>query len=149
MDVEIRTDVPGWTVAKMRHVGPYWQIGGTFDKLSAWITSEEITPAGPLLAIYHDDPSSTPQAELKSDACVIVDPAFSNTEVAIAKLPGGKYAVTTHVGPYATLGTTWNQFLSDFDGKFDDNRPCFELYVDDCSKVPPEQVRTELYQPIL
>jgi AraC family transcriptional regulator len=154
MDVTIQENTPAWRVVAMRHVGPYNQIGPVFGRLMGWIQSNAIPLAGPALAIAHDDPETTPTAELRSDACLIVSADFTTDDpiVQVLDLPGGRYAVATHLGDYSGLGATWQRFMGEWLPQSGERaattRPCFEVYVNDCNAVPVEEVRTDLYVPV-
>jgi AraC family transcriptional regulator len=154
MDVTIYEDIAPRRILCMRHVGPYWQIGPAFERLHAWCDDHGITPVGPGLAIYHDDPATVLESELRSDACAPValdvttdDPAVTRTD-----LPGGRYAVTSYYGDYSGLGAAWGRFIGEWlptsAEAIDESRSCFEIYVDLCGTVSPERVRTDLYQPV-
>ncbi|HEV2474613.1 MAG TPA: GyrI-like domain-containing protein [Chthonomonadales bacterium] len=152
MDVQIRTE-PERQVAALRHTGPYHEIGSAFGKLAGWAASQGI-PQGESLALYHDDPGTTPASELRSDACMVL-PASVNVSgdgVREMTLPAGRYAVTTHTGHYSTLGDGWAAFLQQWlpsSGQQPDfTKPCMEIYVDDCSVTPAEKLRTELCIPL-
>ncbi len=43
-------------VARVRHVGPYHEVGPCFARLSEWVAAIGARP-GRVLGIYHDDPS--------------------------------------------------------------------------------------------
>lgn len=155
MNVKIESNVPPQRVAAVRHLGPYWQIGGAFDRLWAWVREHNVPVTGPSLAIYHDDPGSTSDSELRSDACVPIPEDFTvdSAGVTAISLPGGKYAVATHEGAYESLGATWNRFMGEWfpasGERIDESRPCFELYVvESCPDVSPADLRTELYEAI-
>jgi AraC family transcriptional regulator len=154
MDVTIQENAPSWRVVALRHVGPYNQIGPVFGQLMGWMQANGVTQTGPGLAISHDDPETTPAAELRSDACAIVADDFTTGDptVQVFNLPGGRYAVAIHLGAYSGLGATWSQFMGEWfpqsGERADFTRPCFEIYVNDCNAVPIEEVRTELYVPI-
>lgn len=155
MNVEIHEAIPAWRVVAMRHTGPYWQIGQTFGALMAWIGAHQVAQTGPALAISYDDPETTPEAELRSDACVMVDAGFrcEDPSVQVLDLPGGRYAITTHLGHYSGLGGTWRRFMGEWfpasGHTIEFTRPCFEVYVNDCNAVPVEEVRTDLYVPVV
>ncbi len=71
--------------------------------------------------------------------------------LAYQTLPGGRWAVFRHVGPYDTLWQTWQAALRDWlptSGEEMRDAIPFEDYVDDASKVAPEELRTDLYIPI-
>lgn len=154
MDVTIQENAPAWRVVALRHIGPYNQIGPVFGKLMGWIQANGVQPTGPGLAISHDDPETTSAAELRSDACVIVADDFTTDDhtVQVFDLPGGRYAVATHLGAYSGLGAAWGQLIGQWfpqSGQHADfTRTCFEVYVNDCNIVPIEEVRTDLHVPI-
>ena len=56
------------------------------------------------MGIGHDAPGTTPPERLRFDAALVVPGPFaSDGKVGYQLLPGGPFAVTTHVGPYETL----------------------------------------------
>ena len=71
--------------------------------------------------------------------------------LAYQTLPGGRWAVFRHVGPYDTLWQTWQAAYRDWlpaSGETLRDAVPFEDYVDDASKVAPEQLRTDILIPI-
>jgi AraC family transcriptional regulator len=102
-----------------------------------------------LVAVYHDDPESTPAAELRADAG-IVTPAdvIAPPGLEELQLPAGPYARTLHVGPYAGLADTWARFLGRWlvssTHRLGEG-PMYERYLDTPGQVPQHELRTELY----
>jgi AraC family transcriptional regulator len=127
-------------------------IGKAFGELGAWL-KEAGVEAGPMLGIYYDDPESTPPAELRSDAGAFVPNEFATDDprVHVVEVAGGAYAVGTHIGPYDGLPNAWSEMVGKWlptSGYAFGDAPGFELYLDDCSKVPPAEVRTEIWVPV-
>jgi len=137
MKVEIK-QFSGFHVAYMRHIGPYGpgvsKHWGTFRKWAAvrgFLGKDAVNPVA--LGISHDDPSITPPAKCRYDACAVV-PADYKAEpgVNLADIPGGKYAVHRFRGTDKEIGRTWAEMYSSWlpeSGYQCDNRPCFELYT--------------------
>ncbi len=105
-----------------------------------------------MIAIYPDEVDEG--KEVRFDAGVIfqdgVEPAAADG-VAYQMLPGGRWAVFRHVGPYDTLWQTWQAAYRDWlprSGETLRNAIPFEEYVDDPSQTAPEVLRTEIYIPI-
>ena len=149
MEVEIK-DMPELRVATVRHVGPYNQIPKAFEQLGA-----VAGPAGLLrhsntmIAIYHDDPESTPQEQLRSDAALVVPEGVSLPEgLAEQHIAAGRYAKTVHVGPYEQLGDVWARFLGEWvpaSGNRIGEGVSYEIYKNMPGQVPKQELRTELY----
>jgi AraC family transcriptional regulator len=152
MQVDIE-QFPETRLATVQHRGPYNEIGKAFERLGSIAGPAGLfAHAGGMVAIYHDDPESTPVAELRSDAGLIVR---SDVElprgVEETRIPAGRYAKTTHIGPYDGLGNTWGKFMGEWlpsSGHKVGDGPAFEIYVSDMRTTPKEQLRTDLYVPV-
>lgn len=150
MELEVR-QFPSWRLACVRHVGPYYQIGAAFAQLHVWATERGLREVT-LVGVYHDDPTRKPEAELQSDAALILPEGHdfsSNRSVAIVELPGGAYAVTRVVGPYSELPRAWAAFWGAVlqAGYRNRDAPPLELYGP-MEGVAPEALVTELCVPI-
>jgi DNA gyrase inhibitor GyrI len=144
-------DRPAYHVIGFPHKGAYWQIGETFQKLAQWKAANRVV-TGHSIAVYHDDPEKTPVEELRSDALFIVpDPAEVTEGMVVYTIPAGRYLVGQYVGAYEGLPRAWGQFFGQELPKANvtpSEGYTFEWYVDDCSEVPAEQLRTDLLVPI-
>lgn len=92
------------TVAFLRHLGPYERVDpALWTRLVAWAKGRGIAH-GLCLGIGHDSPSVTRPQKLRFDAGVLVpDGTRPARGVGVQHLEAGLFAVTTHVGAYATL----------------------------------------------
>lgn len=150
MEIAIREIAPRRAVC-MEHVGPYPSIGAVFGKLNAWI-SETGAETFEGIGIFYDDPSVTPAEELRSDAGAFVPAGYSTNDprVHVAEVPGGKYVVGLHIGPYEGLGGAWGAVCSwaAANGLKMAGKPSFEVYLNNCDLVPAEELRTEICLPV-
>lgn len=151
MQVEI-SELPGFRVAGVRHVGPYNRIGEAFGRLGAVAGPVGLMAGGPMVGVYHDDPESTPEAELRSDAGVVVSTdAPIPPELEELVLPAGRYAMTVHRGPYTGLGDAWARFMGQWlpaSGERVGEGVSFELYRNTPDQVGEDELMTELYVPL-
>jgi AraC family transcriptional regulator len=146
-------EMPALRVATVAHVGPYNRISEAFQRLG-----EIAGPAGFLrgdalmLAIYYDDPETTPAEQLRSHAGLTVpDNVRLPTEVIEMRLPAGRYARAIHMGPYTTLGDAWARMMGEWlpsSGNRVGVGPTYEVYRNNPSNTRPEELRTDLYIPI-
>ena len=59
---------------RVRHVGPYQEVGPCFERLFAW-AADVGTRVGRVLTLSHDNPEVVGQERLRSDACIEVNTA--------------------------------------------------------------------------
>jgi AraC family transcriptional regulator len=140
-------------VAFMRHVGPYGEVGATWDKFLPVLGKEGLLDGDALIiGICHDDPEVTPQDKIRYDACVSVDELFvPEGDIGVQVIPGGEYAMTTHFGPYQKLGQTYTKLLGQWlprSGRELRPTPCFEVYLNDPQSTEPEDLLTDIYAPL-
>jgi AraC family transcriptional regulator len=113
------------------------QLGGKLDRC---------------VAIYPDEPEIG--KEVRFDAGMIlpdgIEPAVSDG-IGYQTLPGGRWAIFRHIGPYENLWQSWQGIYRDWlptsGHELRDAIP-FEEYVDDPSVVAREKLRTDIYLPI-
>lgn len=103
-------------------------------------------------ALYHDDPETTPAAELRSDAALVVPADLCLPPgVAEAFLPAGRYAKTTHRGAYSGLGDAWARLMGGWlprSGFRVGAGPTYELYVNDPRTTDTDDLLTDLCLPL-
>ena len=134
----IRVDeLPAFTVAYVRHVGPYAGDEGLFarlfGRLGQWAGPRGLIGADTRwLAIYHDDPEITPPEKLRVSACLSV-PAGTQGErdVSVMEIPGGRSAVARFSLGKNEYAAAWNWLMGEWlpaSGFQPDDRPCYEVY---------------------
>ncbi len=150
--VEIRELTP-MRVVFLRHVGPYNQVGATWGRLMSWAGPRGLLgPGMKMIGIVHDDPDVTPPDKVRYDAAVVVTrPVQAEGEFGVMELPGGKYAVVTHKGPYDGLGKTYQQIYGGWLPKSGcqlRDSPAFEEYLNSPQNTRPEDLLTAIHVPI-
>lgn len=152
MNVQIKT-IPARRVAFMRHIGPYDQVGATWDEFLPVLGKDGLLGGdSEFIGICHDDPDVTPPEKTRYDACVTVDEDFvPQGEIGVQTIAGGEYAITTHFGPYDKMGDTWAKLLGQWlprSGRELREEPCFEIYLNDPTSTDPEDLLTDLCAPL-
>jgi AraC family transcriptional regulator len=151
-DVTIRQFEPV-RLAALPHRGSYMQIGPVFERLFAWGAGRGLLGAQTRsIGIYYDDPSATPEKELRSDACISIGPDVRPAEpVRVVDLAGGRHAVLRHKGPYAELHRAYRWLFGDWlpqSGAEAGECPCFEEYLNNPRTLPPEEWLTDICLPL-
>lgn len=120
-------------VAGLHHTGNYSGIGAAFGRLAEWAGKTNYWAKQPrMIGIYHDDPDTTPTAELRSTAALedkgapALAPGMEHYTVS-----GGKYLVMTAEVVMAEYGKAWQKVYSLVveRGLQEDARDHYELYV--------------------
>ncbi len=104
------------------------------------------------IGISHDDPKITDSEKLRYDACVaITKDVKPEGEIGTQEIPGGKFAVFTHKGPYEKLENSYEYIFGKWlpESKSElRNVHSFEKYLNAPEDTEPEKLRTEIYIPI-
>ncbi|OFX43549.1 MAG: hypothetical protein A2046_01485 [Bacteroidetes bacterium GWA2_30_7] len=105
------------------------------------------------IGISHDDPEITDSEKLRYDACISISKEVKpEGEIGVKEIEGGKYAIFLHKGAYENFQQTYNaiykQWLptSGFELR---NLPCFEVYLNEPKKTKPQNLKTEIYIPVV
>ncbi len=149
-DFEFRTPARQHTAAiKMTRpvsgIGP--AMAEAFPKIYHAVVSAGVEPAGMPLAVYFEmGPEET------TFECAIPVPGLftASGDVQPSSVGGGEAAFTVHVGPYDTIGQTWEALMGWLaaQGKTAAGHG-WESYVDEPGQVPDAELRTELYIPVV
>ena len=140
-------------VAFVRHVGPYDQVGKAWDRLCMFLGKAGYLGSGSrFVGICYDDPDVTAPEKIRYDACVTVDDSFvPEADIAVQIIGGGEYAVTTHFGPYSTLGLTYRKLFRQWLLQSDRElrpQPCMEFYLNDPESTEPADLLTDICLPL-
>lgn len=153
MQVEIVTRQAMRTGA-VEHRGSYFRIAEAFGRLHGIAAGAGLLRTRPImLAIFHDDPETTPEPDLRSEAAIsVADDATLPAGLSERRIPAGRYAKAVHVGPYEQLPDSWARLMGEWlpnSGERMGDGVSYEVYLNTPADVPKEQLRTELYMPLV
>lgn len=140
-----------------RRFGAYPQVAPVaWHFLWSWLAEkEQMGSVKRAIGIGWDDPQQTPAADLRYDACVELHARLSvdpGAEISIQTLPGGRYAVATHKGPYHLIGEAIREIrdekLPEIGAIPDLARPCLEIYLNNPEEVAEADLLTDLCVPV-
>ena len=150
-------DAQPFTVAYVRHVGPYAGdgalFGRLFGRLCRWAGPRGLLgPGARLLTLYHDNPDITAEEKLRISVCVAVPPGTRpEGEVGVMQVDGGRYAVATFELDPSEYGAAWTWLMGTWlpgSGFEPDDRLCFEYYLNDPEQHPENKHRVEIWEPV-
>ena len=152
ISMEVRIETFGdIEVARVRHTGPYNEVGACFERLFEWAATTGARP-GRVLTLSYDDPDTVESQSLRSDACIEIHTAASPPPgISIDKIEAGRYAVYTHRGSYDGISEGYKRLLGMWlpqSGEELDDRPCMEIYRNTPLDTAPAQLLTDLCLPL-
>jgi len=141
-------------VAFLRHVGPYDQVGSSWQRLMSWaVTRGLFGGSTKILGIVYDAPDLTPEAKLRYDASLAVgNDVPAEGEIGIQEIARAEYAVMPYQGPYTNIQQAYDRLFGDWlpaSGREPASLPAFERYLNTPYDTAPENLRTEIYLPLL
>jgi AraC family transcriptional regulator len=152
LDVELKT-LPPLQVVFLRHVGPYSEVGAVWGRLMAWAGMRGLFgPQMRLLGLVYDDPDITPSGKIRYDAALVVTrPLEPESDFGVTEIPGGRFALFTHRGPYESLSGTYQRFY----GAWLPNSPhelrdaeAYEEYLNSPMTAKPADLLTRIHVPL-
>jgi AraC family transcriptional regulator len=156
-DVVVK-EVPEMQVAYIRHIGPYAAnpelFQGLMARIMGWAGPRGLIhfPETKVLTIYHDDPSITDPSKLRIDVCISVPKGTpTDGEIGSMTIPGGKNAVARFEISADQFGDAWNAVYGEWMGQSGyqpDDRPCYELALNDPRQHPEGKHIIEIYAPV-
>ena len=103
--------------------------------------------------ISYDDPKITETEKLRYDACMTITKDIPpEGEIGVQEIPGGKYAVFLHIGPYDKLESSYDTIFGKWlpeSGLELRDTSCIEKYLNSPDSTRPEKLRTEIYIPVI
>ncbi|WP_293265717.1 AraC family transcriptional regulator [Neptunomonas sp.] len=153
LQVEIK-EVEAISLAGVDHTGSYMDIGGSFEKLFAWLGMKQlISEQTRSFGVYFDDPDATPEEKLRSAACATLSSydVMSSDPVTEYAIGSCECAVLRYVGPYSNMQVAYQWLFGEWlpnSGRESENAPVFEEYVNDPRTVAPNELITDIYLPL-
>jgi DNA gyrase inhibitor GyrI len=145
------------TVLYARAIGPYQASAPeAWSRMNAWLDSRHSrSRAKQGYGYFRDNPRTTAPDLLRFDACVPMTFGLEpDTEAGIGRqtLPGGAFAVYTHVGSYKEIGDMFSRLQGEIVPKrgltLDHERPFVTIYLNDPTITREMHRRTELCVPV-
>ncbi len=137
-------------VVSVREVIPtYGDIGRLYGELFGYLGSQGIGPAGPPLAICHDDEYREKDVDMEA-AVPVAGKAPGNDRVKFKELPAvAQMACVTHVGGYDSISQAYNAIMAWIDKNgyriTDHDR---EIYLVGPGQAEPASYVTEVQLPV-
>jgi len=144
------TDMDAMTVVYLEKKGPYQETGKAMGELFALMGKKELKMRNYPMACYYDDPNKVDPKETRYEVfSEFVGEFKGDKELKVKEIPAQKMAKVLYVGPYEKCEPAYKE-LYGWIGKnnYEVCGPSYEKYLNDPSKVAPEELKTEIMVPI-
>jgi effector-binding domain-containing protein len=142
------------TVATMRHTGSFEALPNVIGSLMEGIAEGNHLVAGPIMAVYYNDPRQVAEEELLWEVMVPVARPGRFGSVESGKM-GFKYldvmfvAYTYHIGPCENVAESYDLLFSWVArNEYKILGAPMEVYWSDPEQTPPEKLVTEIWVPV-
>lgn len=145
----IRT-VDSTYVASMTKIGPYAELGKSWEELFNWLNNNKVKSTGVPFSIYYDDPTKVKPESTKYEVCVPVPAGTKGDKaVQVKKFGPAQVASTIYIGPYEKIGPTYQKLTEwTMNNNFEIAGPPHEFYLNSPNQVPAESLKTEICFPV-
>lgn len=148
-----RRNIEARQVLALAHGGDYDEIGGSFNRLFTYASSQGLLSAQTRsFGLYYNDPAITPASALRSHACLSFTGNFRpEAPFELILIAGGPYCVLTFQGPYAELPRAYDWLYRDWlleSGETPADLACVEEYLNDPQSTPAADLVTEICLPL-
>ena len=127
--------------------------GKAYEQLWAVVKSQKLFTKGiESICVSYDDPKITEASLQRSEVSLAIHkPAHPEGEVSCKTLAGGKYVVFFYQGSYSHLSAVYDAAMGwVIDSEYEvREEPTFEKYLNDSRRTPEENLKTEVYIPII
>jgi len=146
-------DAPEQRLAAMAHVGAYNGVSKSYEKVAAVFTIRDLWKhARGMVGIYYDDPSTVPEAELRSHAAVeLADDVVVPDPLEEVLIRGDESAVLVMQGAYTGLQEAYEWLYGQWlpqSGRMPADQPSYEVYLNSPMDTAPANLLTQIYVPI-
>jgi AraC family transcriptional regulator len=151
--VDIRCIAPV-QLAGMAHRGSYMQVGKAFELAYTRMAAQGLArPNARWMAVYYDDPSAVPEAQLQCRAGLSLPPDAEPPQAPLEPfvLGGCTCAVLRHQGPYATMRAAYQWLYGQWliqSGHEALDAPVFEQYLNNPRDTAPQDLLTDIFLPL-
>ncbi len=149
-------EVPAQLVIGLQTRGHYAEIGSAIGAVVQYGMSHGAEFTGGPIALMHEiGKDAAVKADQEGNAVIdvafpIARPVESSETVKCYHLPGGQMAKVVHKGPYEACEAAYDALYAWVVAHgYMISGPTREVYLNDPREVPPEELLTEIYAPIV
>lgn len=142
------------TVAFLHVTGHYNQIPIALGRLYSWINEKGYVPKGPAITVYYNIPGEVPDDQLQWEVRSMLSGNVAESGpdkqgLGVKRVGAIQIATTMHKGPYEEVEKSYRALMVWVEENgYEINGPVEELYYNDPSKTPLQELLTEIRLPV-
>ena len=143
-------DMEPFTYAAMGFTGSFEKMEQSIGTFMQEFFKQGLTPGGPLLGIYYNDPMKTKVEDLKWAVGFPV-PKDAAVKEPLKKIDTTfkKAAVYLYTGPYEKMDKAYEKIFQYIEKSgYKMIWPCYDKYLNNPQEVKPEDLKTEMIVPV-
>lgn len=144
------TDADAMTVVYLEKKGPYGETGTAMKELFTIMGEKELKQRNYAMACYYDDPNTVDPKETRYEVMSeFVGEFKGDKDLKVKEIPAQKMAKMLYVGPYEKCEPAYKEMYGWIaKNNYEACGPSYERYLNDPSKVAPEELKTEIMVPV-
>ena len=146
-------EVPPFAYCCIVHTGPISDMASVIGQLIQAMQQQNIFSAirGPMVAVYYSTLTTADSQDASWEVGFIVTEQTMPQAPLVKKVwSKNTVAAATHVGPYQKLGETIEKLVAWIDTQgYAAGDPLLERYLNNPMQVKPEELRTEIWIPVV
>jgi len=117
-------------------------MGKFYGEIAQYLGGLGEQPAGPPFAAYYNTDMQNLDVEI---GFPVLKKLPDKEDIKISEIPSGKFATCLYTGPYSEIEPAYNE-LSQWieDNGYEATGIGYEIYLDDPSQTPPEELKTQI-----
>lgn len=148
MEIKQTNDMNAISIRETASVKDLPQVmGKAYGEIMTYMQKNNLQPANAPYCRYYNEDMENLDIEM---GVPVQDEIKGEGRIKSSKLPGGKFAVSMHIGPYREIEKTYTKLMEEIKEKGYDMAPtekggCYELYLSDPQDTPENELKTEVY----
>lgn len=138
------------TVVYLEKKGPYSEAGKAFEEIFALMGKKNVKLSAAPMGVYYDNPEQVKPEETRYEVmCPFTGEFKGDEELKVKELPAQEIASVIYTGPYEECGPTYKKLYGWItENNYEPVGAPIEKYLNDPSKVKPEELKTEICVPV-
>ena len=147
----IEKRIEEFKAAYVPYKGSYDKIPELMQKVGEWLAQKNVEMTGVVYGTYYNTPEEVAEEDLQYEiGFSLAGEVYQDSEVGVKEIPAHTVLAAMHQGPYTEVGPVIHAVV-DYAVKngYDIVGPITEIYLNDPSLTPADELLTEVQLPVI